>query len=108
MPMPLSVVSQKMARFAIRTHILESAERNLPTSLKDYGQPCRTFLSNCSTPVKLSLAWSLTTGWYVALTLLEQMEVNLRAAPSQFRGLPSFSLKETRFVQIKPILTGRR
>jgi SnoaL-like domain len=46
--------------------------------------------------------------WYVALTLLEQMEVNLRAAPSQFRGLPSFSLKETRFVQIKPILTGRR
>jgi hypothetical protein len=32
----------------------------------------------------------------------------LRAAPSQFRGLPSFSLKEARFVQIKPILTGRR
>src|SRR5690348_7410652 len=88
MLMPLSVVSQKTASFAIRTHILESAERNLPTSSKGYGQPFRIFLSNCSTKVRLSLVWSLITGWYVALTRLEQMEVNRRAALSQFRELP--------------------
>src|ERR1700745_3667475 len=88
----------KDGTFAIPTRIPELAEKLLPILSKDYGQPCRTFLSNCSMLVKSSLVWSLTTDWYAALTPQEQMEVNLQDVLSQFGELPLFRSKEIRFV----------